>query len=69
MTESEVRAWQRAEEKVSSMEEGVLLGVWDALKSYDPQSMYAPGITMDDWSNLVYGEISRRAIKEVKSDG
>lgn len=58
----EVNEHDKAYNKVHSMSDARLKGVWDALKDYDPSKEYAPGVSMDDWANMVYMEISRRNI-------
>lgn len=51
---------QKAMRRVETMSDDQLAAVWDALSSYNPRESYAPGVSMDDWAQIVYSEKSRR---------
>ena len=37
-----------------------LSDVWEALRDYDPAEKHTSGITMDEWAEMVYCEVSAR---------
>lgn len=51
--------------KIEAMSDDNLMIVWNALGDYDPKAMYdaEAGITMDDWAEMVYGEVTKRGLK------
>jgi hypothetical protein len=50
--------------KIEALTNQELLAVWTALKHYDPKDFYdrQHSITMDDWANAIYSNISRRGL-------
>jgi hypothetical protein len=52
-------------QKLEQMSDSSLLAVWEGLRNYDPTEMYdvERGITMDEWAEAVYSEISLRGLK------
>jgi hypothetical protein len=54
-------AYDKMNKKLAEMDDDFLLVVWDALRHYDPNEWYEPGvISMDDWAEAVYCELKDR---------
>ena len=49
-------------ERVQKFSDSDLCVIWEALRHYNPSEDYAPGITMDTWTNAIYSECSRRGL-------
>lgn len=47
---------------VEQLTDKSLLTIWKNLKSYDPKEEHSPGVSMDDWAQLIYSELSKRGI-------
>ena len=54
--------YQELAEIVQELPDSDLLIIWNNLVYYDPKDEYTPGISMDDWAQLIYGELSFRGI-------
>jgi hypothetical protein len=52
--------WLEHSARVTAVSDEELLSMWNSIKVYEPTAIYDGEMTMDDWAELLYSELSLR---------
>lgn len=49
--------------EISEYSDEHLANVWESLREYNPKECHTSGITMDEWAEMIYFEVTSRREK------
>lgn len=60
--------YQEHSARITAISDDDLIKLWNDIKVYDPTAIYDGEMTMDDWVELLYSELSLRDLSEKLSE-